>query len=319
MVFDWKTLSIKDINLLQSSLKTKSLLGSDSTLANIFLLQKKYNIQCCIKNDIFFRFYNGQDSRYGFAFPIPLKTANTDYLKTSIQLLLEFLKESKQPIPLCLFTQEQKNQFDKCLRENFSSAQIKWDSNRNDSDYIYLFEKLSSLSGKSLQKKKNHVSRFCRTYENQWNFKTFPENNISKDILYVAEQWFKDRFSVKDEENSFSETALRFEQECIKNALLYHDILKFKGGVLYINDEPVGMTMAAQTSQDCIDIIFEKVLPSYALNGGYSAINNFFSKHCSQFMYINREEDMGVEGLRKAKLSYKPEILLDKFYGLLYI
>lgn len=319
MTFTWKTPDISQIKYLQENLDRNSLMGSDTSLANIFLLAEKYQTKICIKDDIFFRFYNGQNSRYGFAFPLPLKHAKADYLKTAIQLFIDYAKEKKEALSFCLFTQNQKNLLDTCLRENFPNLQIQWDSNRQDSDYIYLQEKLSSLSGKSLQKKKNHLSRFLRNYENQWEFKSFPKNQISEDILFVADKWFQDRFSIKDTENSFSEKALAFEQDCIKKALEHYDILNFTGGILYTQGQPVGMTLAAEISPEVIDIIFEKVLPECALNGGYAAINNFFAKECNNFLYINREEDMGVEGLRKAKLSYKPEILLDKFYGILYI
>ena len=75
------------------------------------------------------------------------------------------------------------------------------------------------------------------------------------------------------------------------------------------------MTLASPVSPNVLDIHFEKALSGYATDGAYSVVNNLFAKESKNFMYLNREEDMGVEGLRKAKLSYKPDIILDKFYG----
>ena len=75
------------------------------------------------------------------------------------------------------------------------------------------------------------------------------------------------------------------------------------------------MTLAAPISPDVLDVIYEKSFGDFARNGAYAVINQQFSRRCQSFLYLNREEDMGVEGLRKAKLSYKPEMILEKFYG----
>ena len=106
---------------------------------------------------------------------------------------------------------------------------------------------------------------------------------------------------------------------CICHDGLYDVLEKIRNSdsssILYIDGKPSAMCLASPISDKVLDIHFEKVLISVAENGGYAAINNLFAKTCTKYKYINREEDMGVEGLRKSKLSYKPEILLDKFYG----
>ena len=75
------------------------------------------------------------------------------------------------------------------------------------------------------------------------------------------------------------------------------------------------MTLAAPVSDSLLDVIYEKAIEEYEKNGAYAVINQQFAKRCDRYLYLNREEDMGVEGLRKAKLSYKPSIILEKFYG----
>ena len=92
-------------------------------------------------------------------------------------------------------------------------------------------------------------------------------------------------------------------------------LLKLKGGVLYIDEKPVAMTLASPISSLVLDIHFEKALSSVAKDGAYAVINNLFAKTCTNYKYLNREEDLGIEGLRKAKLSYKPALLLNKFFG----
>ena len=185
---------------------------------------------------------------------------------------------------------------------------ILWKTCRDDCDYIYLRQNLSELPGSSYQKKRNHVSRFNRIYGQNWVFKPFPQNDIAADMLTVAQKWF----TQKDGE---SNTVLALELKSIELALQNTDLLQLTGGVLYINGEPAAMTLAAPISSDTLDVIYEKSFAEYEKNGAYAVINQQFNRLLESYLYINREEDMGVEGLRKAKLSYKPTMIIDKFYG----
>ena len=75
------------------------------------------------------------------------------------------------------------------------------------------------------------------------------------------------------------------------------------------------MTLASPISDSVLDVIYEKSIDEYEKNGAYAIINQQFAITNSKYKYFNREEDLGLPGLRKAKLSYKPEIILQKFYG----
>ena len=83
--------------------------------------------------------------------------------------------------------------------------------------------------------------------------------------------------------------------------------------LLYVDDKPVAMALGNEISPLCFDINFEKALTEY--DGSYSVINNEFAKRLTNYTYINREEDMGIEGLKKAKLSYHPAIIYDRYDG----
>lgn len=303
---------ISDFAYLKSNLNSKNLIASDSALANIFLLAPKYHTEISIKNSCLIRKYNGRENRLGYAFPVPLNNAPDDYLKNAVSDLIKNHSD-KNPLRFCLCTMEQKNALDRCFAENFSSYKINWNTTRNDSDYIYLSQNLASLSGKILHKKKNHVSKFLREYENRFSFKLYPKENIASDILQIEDEWFNERSS--DVEKAFDEKSLNLEKESIKEALENTEVFDITGAVIYIDEKPSAFCLASPAGSNTLDIHFEKVLSSVAENGGYAAINNFFAKENLSYLYINREEDMGVEGLRHAKLSYKPEIILDKFFG----
>lgn len=306
-------MNLADYKYIKENLVSSELFGSDSSLGNIFLLQPKYETELQIYKKILIRKYNGTENRNGYAFPLFLQSPiSSNSLFDAVSFIFSNNK-NKTDIKFCLITQEQKNQLDEVLRNNFPNYKIDWKTDRNDCDYIYLQEKLSALSGSALQKKKNHISRFNRAYENRWEFKLFPQENISSDILKIEDEWFEERSN--DIEKAFDSHSLLLEKNSIHKALENADWLDLSGAVIYIDGKPSAMCLASPISDKVLDIHFEKVLISVAENGGYAAINNLFAKTCTKYKYINREEDMGVEGLRKSKLSYKPEILLDKFYG----
>ena len=116
--------------------------------------------------------------------------------------------------------------------------------------------------------------------------------------------------------NGDEKPVLKLELQSIELALKNAELLRFTGGVLYVKGEPAAMTLASPISDSVLDVIYEKAIEEYEKNGVYAVINQQFSKRNGSYLYLNREEDMGVEGLRKAKLSYKPTLILEKFYGL---
>ena len=305
-------MNLLDFEYLKNNLDTSNLFGSDSCIANLFLLQTKYNTELKIKNGILIRYYYGDENRTGYGFPIPIKSPDksSKWLSGAINVLIEDAQSQNRPLSFCLLTQEQKNQIDNCFASDFPQLSTDWKTNRDDCDYVYLRENLAELPGSHYQKKRNHISRFNRTYGENWEFKAYPENDIAADILAVSRKWFS-------EKRGESDPILQLEQQSIELALENTELLGLRGGVLYINGEPAAMTLAAPISDDVVDVIYEKSIGEFEHNGSYAVINQQFARQCQNFLYINREEDMGVEGLRKAKLSYKPTMILEKFYGII--
>ena len=304
-------MNFQDFEYLSCKLERSGLLGSDCSIANLFLLQEKYNTELKIQKNILFRYYYGDENRTGYGFPLPLKNASPDWLKNALEYIFEDAKTQKRQAAFCLLTSEQKKQINECLDRHFPGKTVNWKTNRDDCDYIYLRKNLSDLPGSQYQKKRNHISRFNRIYGQQginWEFKSYPENDIASDILTVSQKWY-------EEKDGGNDPILRLEHESIERALQNTDLLNLCGGVLYINGEPAAMTLASPISPDVLDVIYEKSFGDFEHNGAYAVINQQFAQHNPSFLYLNREEDMGVEGLRKAKLSYKPEMILDKFYG----
>ncbi len=303
-------MNLLDFAYLENNLDTKNLYGCDTCIANLFLLQKQYNIQLYLYNNILIRHYSGKENNTGYGFPLFLKSnTNQNLLKDAITHILGVSKANNQVPTFCFITDKQKESINSCLSEFFPDYHIVWNSNQDDSDYLYIRENLSNLSGKKYQKKRNHISQFNRKYGTNWYFKSFPENDISQDILFIENQWLNEKIQIANNRN------LLLEKQSIEKAVEYAKLFHIQGGVLYVNNKPVAMTLASPISNEVLDILYEKSFDEFERNGAYAVINQQFAQSCNSFKLFNREEDLGIEGLRKAKLSYHPDIILNKYFG----
>ena len=113
-----------------------------------------------------------------------------------------------------------------------------------------------------------------------------------------------------------SENDKKAEKNAITLALQNAEALRLLGGTVYLNGEIIAFSLAAPQNDEVVDVLFEKAFPE--IKGAYQIISNEFCKNCfGSFKYINREEDMGIEGLRKAKLSYSPIFLTEKYEAII--
>lgn len=105
------------------------------------------------------------------------------------------------------------------------------------------------------------------------------------------------------------------EQLAAERALRHYGALGMEGLLLFNGDEPIALTMGSPLSDTVFDVHFEKALGNY--HGDYAMINRCFARHIRQrhpdIQYLNREDDMGLEGLRKAKLSYSPDRMVEQY------
>ena len=186
--------------------------------------------------------------------------------------------------------------------ESLCPGRIVFERSETTQDYIYFSEDLAKLAGKKYHAKRNHISKFYRAYPDAYVRDLTPENR--GDALAVVERWC-------------AENAVRHidhaEYGVIAEALDNLELLQMRGVILYAGGQPAAMALGSEISPLCFDVNFEKALKAY--EGSYAVINNEFAKRLTAYRYINREEDLGLEGLRKAKLSYHPAIIYDRYTG----
>lgn len=177
-----------------------------------------------------------------------------------------------------------------------------FEENRDAFDYIYSREDLALLQGKKYHSKRNHISAFEKKYS--WRYSPITEADIP-DIKQCAAQWYA-------ENSERTDSYMLCEKNGVDLILDNMNTLGVKGGAIYVDGKPVAFTLGSEINRLTFDIHIEKALGEYST--AYTLINREFAKNeLSGYKYINREDDLGLEGLRKAKLSYKPEILLKKY------
>ncbi|MBQ6668576.1 MAG: DUF2156 domain-containing protein [Deltaproteobacteria bacterium] len=295
----WKKADIADLPGIRQITRQCGAKASDLAAANLFLLQEKYGIHIAFAEGFLVRRYTtnpfmpGQQS-YAF----PLGTGNPE---TLLKVLEADARERHQELRFCLLLEEQKE----WLARHMPQARFTLDE--GDSDYIYSATHLAKLPGRLNHKKKNHVSKFRRTFP---DFKTVPLRRETVPLAgEVAKLWLLEHQGTPDH-------TLAAEQKSIPQALSLWDELELEGMVIMAGGEPAAMIVASQISDGVYDIHFEKSYGKYAESGGFAAINQIFSEYLlneKNAVWINREEDLGSPGLRKAKLSYHPDLLLKKY------
>ena len=178
-------------------------------------------------------------------------------------------------------------------------------------DYVYDINDLAELKGKKYHSKRNHLNRFFENYPN-YRAEPITEENISE-VKQMVDDWYETR--LRDDPNA----DYHMERAAIDKAFRHYSALGMEGLALSDGQNIIGMTMGSRLTHDTFDVQFEKAHAS--IQGAYPAINFEFARYIREkypdIKYLDREEDMGLEGLRKAKQSYYPHHMIEKCWACL--
>ena len=216
---------------------------------------------------------------------------------------------SVRGIPCCITGL---NQGDITTIEQLYPGKFRFQCDRESFDYVYNIDDLADLKGKKYQKKRNHVNRF-RALHPQWRVEPLSRENIPS-VQEMLGQWFE----LRQQEDPTA--GFNMEKLALERALKHYEELKLDGLVLFDGDRILAFSIASRLSSDTFDVHFEKARED--ADGAYAAINQAFAQYLREkypdIRYLDREEDMGLEGLRKAKLSYYPDHLKEKCWARLW-
>lgn len=267
----------------------------DRTFANVYLWAKFYQVEFTqYKNTLVFR---DNSAGYGYAFPVG---ADED-VREVIPDLIRDAEEAGKPFCLYGITREHFEQI-----EQWFPGQFTCEYNRDEADYVYETEKLATLSGKKLHSKRNHINKFKQVYDGRWEYEKLTEDQV-EDCFQMAMRWRNENECEEDEEKN--------QEMCVTmNSLRLLKELCLIGGVLKIDGEIVAFTIGEAVNDDTFVVHIEKAFAE--VDGAYTMINQQFVEHelLGKYQYVNREDDVGMEGLRKAKMSYHPVFMIEKGY-----
>lgn len=177
---------------------------------------------------------------------------------------------------------------------------------RPNYDYIYLTQDLIELKGKAFHGKKNHLNYFKKTYEYEYV-------KLTSDMADDAMKFISD-FNKRKDVPAHEMELLKMEEEAMEDVFRNIEAVGYSAGAILIDGSIEAIAIGGKLGKKTITEHVEKANVEY--RGLYQAINNEFCKNvAAKAKYINREEDMGIPNLRKAKLSYKPVKLLEKYIG----
>ena len=292
-MLNFKQITLSDKKQIDACLQGNNYRVCDFCFANLFAWQTKFKTLFTIVQDTLFLCFKDDNNQFYYLMPVgkmPLKKA----------LLLIKKDAENKCIPF-----QMKGVSDK-MREEIQQAipnEFHYKSDRDNDEYVYLSEKLITLTGKKLQSKRNHINRF-KTEFPDWQYAPVETEKDCAECLSMLKTW-------ETKHNPDGKWEERYDFIATKIMLEHFHDLQLRGGLIRVNGKIVAFSIGEPLTVDTFCVHVEKAFSE--VPGAYAIINQQFVEHAaSEFIYINREEDMGLENLRKAKMSYYPDILLQE-------
>lgn len=263
--------------------------------ANIYCWQPLYRSEWAVVEGFLvvrFRLDGGER----LAYMQPLSPNGDSDFSTIIPLLAADASSMGQPLRFAGLTTEGVEMLRKYTPERFAFS-----ASRDYADYIYAADDLRNLPGRRYQPKRNHINRF----RNENDFRYLPLTaEHAEECLRLAERWGEGRTD--------DDATIAAEREAMMRAFENFDTLDLQGGAICVGGELAAFTYGSRVCGDTFVTHIEKANTKF--NGIFATINALFARLLPESVqFINREEDMGIEGLRKAKLSYYPVAVEPKW------
>lgn len=284
--------TIEDIKWAVPLLESNDFMGSEFAFSNVFVWQDVYDIKIGRFNDYAVVTADYNDGYMHYQYPNGIGD-----IRPVLEQIINTAKEEGHIPAITGIPKQGVEVIEKYFPDMFTFVE-----QPGNSDYVYLSSDLANLPGSKFRKKRNHCSHFERSYTN-WEFKEIKENHIDE-ILKFSKRWL-------DQTSNADMEGIENELKAITRALNNYEALGLRGGYLTVDDEIVAYSYGRPMGEEFITHV-EKAL--YDIHGGYAFINREMARKLEpEFKYINREDDVDEPGLRKAKLSYRPVFLIEKW------
>lgn len=290
-MLDFKIPEINDYFWVSECLSEAHSMNCEYTFGSIYLWHTAYRTKIAHYKDFFICRWGKEED---FSYSLPIGKGN---FKEAVLEIIADAKENCVTPNIYGVTESYKEMLEK---EFPNQINYKYDDGNND--YIYSAESLANLSGKKYHSKRNHITNFKKN-NSDWCFEEISKDNIDE-CINLHTNWIEER------DDNDSDYSLEFES--VLTGFENYEKLGFYGGIIRVYGKAIAYTYGEKLNDECFVSHFEKAPAD--VQGAYAIINQEFAKRLLDkgFKYINREEDLGLEGLRKAKQSYHPAIWLKK-------
>jgi len=288
----FRPVTIDDKETLQFYFNKVAFGNCDFSFSNIFSWKHFYDTTFAVEDDFLYIRFQPANKPPGYLFPV-----GDGELQAAIERMKQDARARATELRLYAVTQKMFDLLDAAMPGLFL-----YEKNRDWYEYIYASKDLITLVGKKYQAKRNHINKFKRTYA--WEYLPITRE-IIPDCLLLYNRWCA--------ENGGCNSVQSLIEERIATQNAFHDFEKLglTGGALRIDGEILAYSYGQPLTKNIFGVHAEKSL--YEIDGGFTMMNREFAeRNCAAYDYINREEDLGLDSLRQAKLSYHPAILLEK-------
>jgi hypothetical protein len=304
-ILQFKKIEISDLPKIRSTVEKTPYQSCQLSAGGLYCLSEKYSTEVCFCND--FLFVKQCREGFGICYFMPVGSGN---LQAAADMLLTYHAENHGgSLTVWGIADDMASDF-KNASADFARAELM--PNRDWAEYIYETKKLLTLSGRSLQSKRNAANSFLHNYSN-YTYEPISASNMEEVWIFQQQQFDADKIS---EKNASLLKLLEDENHSIALAIASWEETGLTGGIIRINGKIKAFAFGCPVNANTFDVMFESAEHSY--NGIFQTLEQEFIKHqLSNFTYINREEDLGIPGLRFAKQSLRPTILLTKYSAII--
>ncbi len=298
-MIDFQKLELSKRETYLPYLKTSAHRGCGYSFANLYMWGRQKVAQVHGRLAIFSH-YAGNT-----VYPFPVGDADP---KPVLDAIIQDAQERGIP---CRFTGLSCE--DKQLLEQLYPGRFRYHCGRDNFDYVYDINDLADLKGRKFQQKRNHVNKFIQTYPDYY------VKPLDVTTLPACKNMIDNWYYRRNLENPNDD--IQMEQVAISRAMRNYEELGLDGLVLYAGGRLAAVTMGSFMDDETVDVHFEKA--DGDIPGAYAMINREFARYMREkypdLRYLNREDDLGSAGLRKAKLSYNPHHMVEKCWAHLIV
>ena len=295
-MIEFHPVRLEDRSLIERYTMPSGICNCDLAFANMYCWQEVYHSAWAeIEGFLVIRFQIDGGDRIGYMQPV----GEGDF-GPIIPLLREDAHAHGQRLRIIGLTDEGRD-----MIRRMHVGQFAFESDRALEDYVYNAEDLRTLPGRRYQPKRNHINRFTAEYPD-YHYEVLTRDRFGE-CMALEREWRRAH------EGHTSE--LCAEQRAMQRGFEHFEELGLLGGCIYVGERLVAFTFGSAVNDHTFDTHMEKADTEY--DGAFTIINKLFAEHLPErFTLINREEDLGLEGLRRAKLSYHPAFLQHKFLAI---